>query len=132
MGITGIFFFFGKNTEQKSENIEKNRKIQRKYREKTGNIFSKIEQMLTFLEWMLSEKKAASECTKNCTINLIFHVYFMVFDILEGIQQVGTKRRHLKKKQKIEKIAQNLYLSFLGFSKNLCSAHTKKSHLSQN
>ena len=70
---------------------------------------------------------------KNCTITLIFHVYFMVFDILERIQQVGTKRRHLKKKkQKIQKIAQNLYLSFLGSSKGLCSAHTKKSHLSQN
>ena len=37
---------------------------------------------------------------KTCTITLIFHVYFMVFDILERIQQVGTKRRHLKKKAK--------------------------------
>ena len=77
--------------------------IQRKYREKTGNIFSKIEQMLKFLEWMLSEKKAASECTKNCTITLIFHDYFMVFHILEGIQQVGTKRRQQKKNKKSKK-----------------------------
>ena len=99
MGITGIFFFV--KIPNKNQKIsKKTRKIQRKYREKTGNIFSKIEQMLKFLEWMLSEKKAASECTKNCTIILIFHVYFMVFDILEGIQQVGTKRRHLKKKAK--------------------------------
>ena len=126
VGITGNFFskskLFGKNTNifvkkyrqipNKNQKISKKyRKIQRKYREKTGNIFSKIEQILKGLDWTLSKKRPLVKTPKSVP-SLHFFTFLYGFRYIKMLSsRHKTKAYFCKKVEKKSKIVKNLYIS---------------------